>query len=163
PGTALAPGRCPRGDAGRADAASAERRGPRDREAAAALAKAPELLEQRAQIGLARDRIEALRVDGEHRRAGVAVEVFDVRGAEPRREQLRERRLAGADRPLHRDVRETRESLVHAERNTKYTAPTRQSAAQRKSSLRGCFMKRSANGTNTASVITSCVILSWAR
>ena len=51
----------------------------------------------------------------------------------------------------------------HAERKTKYTAPTRHRPAQRKSSLSGCFMKTSANGTKTSSVITSCVIFSCAR
>src|ERR1043166_4176642 len=40
--------------------------------------------------------------------------------------------------------------------NTKYTAPIRQSPAPRKSSLIGCFLHSTANGTNTQSVITSC-------
>ena len=46
-------------------------------------------------------------------------------------------------------------------RNMKYTAPRMQRAAQRKSRRSGCFMYKKANGTNTARVIASCMILSW--
>src|ERR1051325_5520700 len=42
-------------------------------------------------------------------------------------------------------------------RNMKYTAPTMQIAAQRKSSFSGWSMDRSANGKKTASVMTSCM------
>src|SRR3954447_11302381 len=48
-------------------------------------------------------------------------------------------------------------------RNMKYTAPSRQNPAHRKSSFIGCFMYRTAKGTKTPSVITSCRILSCER
>jgi len=45
-------------------------------------------------------------------------------------------------------------------RKMKYTAPMMHKPAHRKSSLIGCFMYSSANGTNTVSEITSCRIFS---
>ncbi len=49
------------------------------------------------------------------------------------------------------------------ERNTKYTAPIRHSAAHKWSSFSVCPIYITANGTNTESVITSCKIFSWGK